>query len=266
ATNRELIIKVITGCLPIGEFPFEVITEKERKKIVAGLLHFKIRQYENTDETEKVLVYGKPFVDAPTLMDFLAATPDEEFEVLTQPLLDRLIKIFEVFGFVVRPLIDPITMLPYSSKVCRNISVPKGCYKPTGNECTVLHCDDIMRDGSKKADFRLPLGLEGMEYHQISACIQLEDGGYRPDDLIIHELRYSSELENNFYGEGGWRYPGERVKAYRNHLHTPVLRLCYFFSTLNFHDVKGGHPLAQRLNFSVFFIYVPASNTLYYYN
>jgi hypothetical protein len=105
-----------------------------------------------------------------------------------------------------------------------------------------------------------------MQYNQFSVCIQLEDGGYRPDDIIVYEKQYSREMEGDFYGDGGWRYDAEKLKDCRSHAYTPELRKCYMFSTLNFHDVRGGHRRSKRINFSVFFIYVPGTNTMYYYN
>lgn len=181
-------------------------------------------------------------------------------------MLRRLIRIFHSHGFNVEPLVDGVTGLPYHAKVCREISIPDDCYTPAGNDCTVLHCDDILRDGHRKPGFRIPTALEGTRYHQFSVCIQLEDGGYRPDDLIVYEKQYSRKMEGQFYGDGGWRYDAAGVESCRSHAYTPELRRCYLFSTLNFHDVRGGHRLSQRINFSVFFLYVPGTNTLYYYN
>ncbi len=264
--SRNTTGKVITGRLPIGLFPDEIITEAERLELVRRLRRSAIRKYDNTGETEKVSVQGLTFVDSPSLSDYLQAGQDEEFERLTAPLLNRVINKFIGFGFEVKPLRDPVTLLPYHSKVCREISIPEDCYTTEGNECTVLHCDDILRDGSQKADFRIPEGLEGMRYNQFSVCVQLEDGGYRPDDIVVYEKQYSREMEEDFYGDGGWRYDADKLEGCRSQAYTPELRKCYMFSTVNFHDVRGGHRLAKRLNFSVFFIYVPGSNTLYYYN
>ena len=89
---------------------------------------------------------------------------------------------------------------------------------------------------------------------------------HRPDDLIVHEKQYSRELESRFYGEGAWRFDAAALEGCRSCAHTPELRKGYLFSTLNFHDIRGGHPLSKRINFSVFFLYVPGSNTVYYYN
>jgi hypothetical protein len=252
--------------LPIGLLPFDIITENERRSIVAALQNREIKKYENTSDTEKVCVHGLTFVDSVSLDEYLFAENDESFEALTQPLLRRVINVFTGYGYDVKPLTDPVTLLPYHSKVCRQISIPDDCYTDKGNSCTVLHCDDIMRDGYNKKGFRTPIGLEQMQYNQFSVCIQLEDGGYRPDDIIVHEKQYSKELEPGFYGEGTWRYDAEKLQGCRSHAYTPELKKCYMFSTLNFHDVRGGHRLSKRINFSVFFIFIPKTNTLYYYN
>jgi hypothetical protein len=264
--TRNKLGKVITGRLPIGVLPEEIITESERLELVAVLRSMQMKQYENTSETEKVSVHGLTFVDSPCLQQYLAAENDREFEKLTTPLLHRVIDVFEGHGFEVKPLTDPTTLLPYHARVCREISVPDDCYTSEGNGCTVLHCDDLLRDGAGKPDFRIPTALEQMRYNQFSVCIQLEDGGYRPDDIIVYEKQYSREMEGDFYGDGGWRYDAGKLKSCRWHAYTPELRKCYMFSTLNFHDVRGGHRLSKRINFSVFFIYVPGTNTLYYYN
>lgn len=262
--TKELLLKVIMGKLPIGLLPFEIITEVERIKLVAEIKKLQSKQYEDTDATENVQTKGgMPFVDYKTLTEFLSAIPDQEFERITQPILDKLINWFLVQGFLVKPLIDPITFQKYHCKVCRHIAIDENCFKKDGNRCTVLHCDDIIRDGFKKPDFRIPLGLEGVEYHQFSICTLFENGGFTPDALYIHEQQYSPELEPEF---DKWRAPQGRIKDKRSHSYIPQLRETYFFSTLNFHDVRGGHIKSERLNFSVFFIYVPSTNTMYYYN
>ena len=266
ATTRDIIIKVATGKLPIGKLPWEIITEAERQAIVAGLANLTIRQYHNTDDTEKVMVLGNPFVDSSTVQGYLSAKPNRAFEDLTNPLLYRVINAFTAYGFDVNPLIDPVTQLAYPAKVVRQIQLPAGCYKEDGNICSVLHCDDILRDGSKKPDFVIPAVLENTDYSQFSVCLQLEDGGYPPDNLYVFEKKYSAEMERDFYGAGLWRYPAAKLNNCRSHFYRPELRQVYFFSTQNFHDVRGGHPLAKRVNLSVFFIYIPGTNSLYYYN
>lgn len=262
--SRENFIKVITGRLPIGLLPYEIITEEERVTLVKEIKRLQSKQYDSTDETEQVYTKGGlPFVNFKTLSEFLEAEPDPEFERITQPILDRFINWFMILGFTVKPLIDPVTLQHYHNKVCRHIAVNENCFKKNGNRCTVLHCDDILRDGIKKPDFRTPVGLEGQEYFQFSICTLLENGGFRPDALFIHELQYSPEFEHEF---DDWRAPQGRVIDKRKHSYIPKLRETYFFSTLNLHDVRGGHPKSERLNFSVFFIFVPTTNTLYYYN
>jgi hypothetical protein len=264
--TRTQLEKVAAGSLPIGLLPGELITEEERIDIVRRVRQCSNRQYDNFDALEKAYVHGTPFVDADTLHNYLTSERDETFEEITAPLLDRLIAVLQSYGYEVAPLIDDVTMLPYPAGVCREISIPEGCYTESGNSCTVLHCDDILRDGYTKPDFRVPSVLRGKPYHQFSICLQLEDGGYRPDDVIVHEKQYSSELEPLFFGEGAWRFDANALKDCRNCHHTPELRKAYTFSTLNFHDIRGGHPLSKRINYSVFFLRVPGTNTVYYYN
>lgn len=260
------IKKVITGQLPIGLLPEELITEEERTSIVNRLRYCRNKQFDNFTAIEKAFVHGTPFVDATSLHEYLTGNRDEAFEEIVAPLLDRLCGVLESYGFEVLPLIDEVKMLPYPAGVCREISIPEGCYTESGNSCTVLHCDDILRDGSTKPDFRIPGVLEDTHYHQFSICLQLEDGGYRPDDLIVHEKQYSAELESRFYGDGAWRFNPTALEGTRNHSYTPELRRGYLFSTQNFHDIRGGHPLSKRVNFSVFFLYIPGTNRVYYYN
>jgi hypothetical protein len=264
--TRADLKKVIKGQLPIGLLPGELISEEERIGIVRRLRACANRQYENFDVLEKAFVHGTPLVDATSLYDYLTGERDEAFDEITAPLLDRLIEALQSYSFELAPLIDEVTMLPYPAGVCREISIPEGCYKESGNTCTVLHCDDILRDGLTKPDFRIPGVLQGKQYQQFSICLQLEDGGYRPDDIIVHEKQYSRELESLFYGDGAWRFDPGALAGSRSCSHTPELRKAYMFSTLNFHDIRGGHPLSKRINYSVFFLYVPGSNTLYYYN
>jgi hypothetical protein len=266
ASSKEIITKVASGLLPIGKFPAELITETERRRIVAALAGLSIRQYDNTDESEKVQVLGNPFVDSPSVLAYVTNPLNPVFEAVTQPLLQKIISFFSTFGFDVRRLTDPLTQLSYPAKVVRQIQVPANCYKEDGNHCTVLHCDDLLRDGSKKEDFVVPEELAGRNYHQFSVCLQLEDGGYQPDNLYVYEKQYSRELEKYFYGPGNWRFPAAQLNGAREHFYTPELRQAYFFCTQNFHDVRGGHHLARRINFSVFFIWIPDTNRLYYYN
>jgi hypothetical protein len=263
--NKETLIKVITGQLPIGLLPFEIISEDERVRLVKEVKNLQSKQYDGTDETEKVYTKGGlPFVNFSTLAEFLAAVPDPEFERITQPILERLLVWLRTFGFGVEPLTDSVTLQQYHNKVCRHIAVDENCLKIDGGQCTVLHCDDILRDGSKKPDFRNPIGLEeGQAYYQGSICILFENGGFRPDALYVHEKQYSGEMESEF---NDWRAPQSSIKDKRSLSYVPQLREGYMFSTLNLHDVRGGDVRAERLTFSIFIIYVPDTNTLYYYN
>ena len=62
--NRAVTEKVITGQLPIGIMPFEIISEEERLYITNCLKKLQIKKYENTNEAEKVSVYGHTFVES----------------------------------------------------------------------------------------------------------------------------------------------------------------------------------------------------------
>ena len=263
--DRESFLKVISGRAPIGLLERILISDAEREYLVDELFKMQIRKYDNTDESQRVLVYGKPFVDCRTVTEHLTSGIDEHFEKLTSPLFNRLLYEFRRFGFDPQPMIDPVTLLPFPSKVCRLISIPKGCYTDEKNECTVLHCDDFVRDGLKKSDFRLPIGYDVEEYFQFSCCVQFETGGYMPDALFVYEQQYSRELETTFM-LNGWQYPIKNVEDRRVVSYIPQVGKCYFFPTQNFHDVRGGDPRAKRLNFSVFFIFFPKTNVLFYYN
>ena len=263
--NREQLVKVITGKLPIGILNDVTVTTHERLSVIKELEKIKIKKYDNTDASQRVMVWGKPLVDSDTITNHLMSPVDDNFEMITTPLFNKVVAEFRKMGFTISPLVDSTTLLSYPSKVCRLISLPEGCYTEQGNQCTVLHCDDIIRDSLKKSDFRYPVGLENSTYYQFSVCIQLSDGGYRPDDLFVYERQYSPELEKEFL-PNGWQFPIERVKDCRSVSYTPELGRCYLFSTLQFHDVRGGDPRANRLNFSLFFIYVPEINTMFYYN
>ena len=264
--NKDLVIKVAMGKAPVGILPYELITEEERLKFLEVIHTLSVRQYNNTNEFEKVMVHGHPYVDFQSLTAYLNQENDPIFNTVRQPLLNRLIAFFVSLGFEVHPLTDRKTGLPYKAGVVRQIHMPKNCFKEDGKICTVLHCDDFLRDSFNKTDFNMPIDFEGYEYHQFSICLQLEDGGYAPDFLHVYEKKYSAELEPYFFGEGRWRYPNEKLLNIRKYSHVPKLKETYFFSTLNFHDVQGGHPLSNRINFSTFFLYLPELNRLYYYN
>jgi hypothetical protein len=265
-TCRETFLKLVSGKIPIGILPDEILSEDERLRIVEQLENLPpFKKYENTSTEQKVEVYGFPFVDAATMKEYLAAPEDSTFAAITSPLMDRVLKQFRNWGFSPTPLIDSLTLKPYKSKVCRYIQIPKGCITETGEGCTVLHVDDIIRDGMKKKDFRFPLGLEGKEYYQISVNILLENGGFLPDKLFVYEKQYSVEMESEFL-DNKWQYPLQKVEPNRCLSHTPLLRECYMFSTQNFHDVREGDNGSKRLTFSVFFVYVPETNEFFYYN
>ncbi len=276
--SKETLIKVITGQLPIGLLPFEIISEKERVEISEKLFALPWKKYEDTGETEDVRVLGVPFVDSKSLHGHLTERPDyyDAFQTIVAPIKERLFRTLEGYGLNIAPLVDPVTLLTYPDMVARLIVVPKTCRKKiTGHPCTVLHCDFFPRDaylkdkdGNQiKADFRMPHSLIGKKLHQASFCIQLEDGGYKPDKLFVHREQYSPELEDNFNDpELPWLYDASKLHSADVVEYTPQLRQTYCFSTINFHDVRDGNQNSKRLNLSIFFIYDEETNTLYPYN
>ena len=257
----EMVQSVINGIVPIGILPIQLLSKSECAEVLEGLKEIKQKKYDNTTNKEKVLVYGDPFVDFPSLDEYLNSAVNPVFEDLTTPILERVCSFYKSLGFTVKPLIDSLTGLPYKSKVVREISVPEGCIKEDNNRCTVAHCDDILRDGFLKPDFRLPVGVTPGNYEQFSVCVQLDDGGYRPDHLKVMEQKFTPELLPEF---NGWRAPKRISEETRFAIHVPQVKEAYMFSTLMIHDVQGGHPKSKRINFSVFFVAV--GNTLYYYN
>lgn len=276
--SKETLIKVITGQIPIGLLPFEIISEKERVEISEKLFALPWKKYDNTGDTEDVRVLGVPFVDSKSLLGYLTERPDyyDAFQVIVTPIRERLLRVLEGYGFNIAPIIDPVTLLTYPDMVARIIAVPKSCRKKvTEHPCTVLHCDFFTRDaflkdkvGNQiKQDFRMPYSLIGKKLHQCSFCIQVEDGGFPPDKLFVHREQYSPELEANFNDpELPWLYDATKLRSSDIAEYTPQLRQTYCFSTINFHDVRGGDEKSKRLNLSIFFIYDEETNTLYPYN
>jgi len=251
------------GRLPVGVLPEDIITEAERINLVRALKTLKFRPSGATAAGKNVAVLGQSFADSTSLHDYLVAGQDDDFDQLTAGLVDRVVAMFEGFGFTVAPLVDGVTLLPYHSGLCSEISVAADALAADCEHAAALHCDDLLRHGWTKPDFRIPEALEGMVYNQFSVCIELEESGDRPDDLLIYEQQYSREMEPHFFGKGGRFYDAGKLLGCRSHRYTPELRKCYIYSTLNFHDRSS---TTTSTNFSLFFIYVPGSNTLYYYN
>jgi len=175
----------------------------------------------------------------------------------------KLVSFFESFGITVAPLQDSITGIYYSSKVIRKINIPTGCKTEKGTDCNVYHFDDILRDGMIKPDFRLPNGLSVNNFHQFSVCIPLENGFFPADNLEVFEFRFFPKTKDALLD---WRVKDDLVKDSRLHSHSPIVGEPYMFSSQNVHNVGGGHPLSNRINLSIFFIYVPEINKLFHYN
>ena len=104
--------------------------------------------------------------------------------------------------------------------------------------------------------------LDGV-YHQFSVCIPLENGFFQPDSLEIYNYRY---FPKNGQEMNDWRVNKDYLKGVKSYKHAPKIGEPYMFNTQNVHDVLGGDSRSNRINFSVFFLYVPSINALYYYN
>lgn len=257
-------IDVATAKYPVGLLPKSIMPLSDIAWIKNLLPNLKREKYKNTDETENVKVTGKTFVDSISISDYLNSPVDYLLESILSIPFKNLTNLFRSFGIDVEALKDYTTNIPYKSKVIRIISVPTGCKKDDGNDCNVFHFDCILRDSLLKPDFiHLPKGLEINNYHQFSVCFPIENGFYAPDNLEVFEKRYfprtMEELTN-------WRVSRNILEGVKKHIHTPKVGEPYMFNTQNVHNVAGGHPFSNRINFSVFFIYVPTLNKLFYYN
>ena len=264
--QKQDIIDVSNAEYPLGLLPSDLFPPSDLLQVQRLLPFIPCNKYENTDETEDVRVWGRPFVDSKSINEHLQQNPNTQFYTLVMPIFKRIKSYFESMGFNVAPLIDSATMLPYSYMVARMISVPANCVKNDGNKCTVLHFDDWLRDAMLKSDFseaRLPIGIEPNNYSQFSVCIPIGNGLFTPDYLEVYNYRYfpkdRMELSN-------WRVNKERIGGISTHKHIPINGQPYFFNTQNCHDVLGGDSRSKRINISVFFIYVKETNTLYPYN
>ncbi|MEY4926582.1 MAG: hypothetical protein RI894_1018, partial [Bacteroidota bacterium] len=133
------------------------------------------------------------------------------------------------------------------------------------NEASVLHCDDFIRDGLKKPDFRLPEVLKNQVYYQLSFNVLLDDGGFEPDALFVHNRFYTLPDEITCL-PNGWQFPLDLVARQPHCKFTPSVGSEYVFNTINYHDIKGGSQLANRVTFSVFAIYIPALSMMLLYN
>lgn len=252
-TNHHLLDGEIGTALLPNELLF---SEIERNETLKKLKSRQVKQYENTNASQKVMVDGFPFVDSTSYNEYLHAEMDAEFIELVRKPINNLKKHFESLGIKTEILFDEVTGLPFKAGVFRTISVPKA---------SVLHVDDLGRDGFLKPDFRMPKALQGVYYNQVSFNVLLDDGGYEPDSLYVYNQPYKKEHEELVY-VNGWQFPQWLVQDSQYIKYTPKVGQAYAFSTTNYHDVNGGHPLAHRVTFSVFGIWVRELNTLYLYN
>lgn len=257
------LLHVIEAKYPVGKLPTSIISQTDIETILKILPIIECKKYENTREEENVQVWGNPFVDSATINEHLSHCQDILFETILANPFSKLVSYFESFGITVAPLRDSVTGICYGSKVIRKINIPAGCKTDQGNDCNVYHFDDILRDGMIKSDFRLPNGLSINNFHQFSVCIPLENGYYPVDNLEVFEYRYFPQTKDALLD---WRVEDDLVRDVRRYSHSPIVGEPYMFNSQNVHNVNGGHPLSNRINFSVFFIYVPEINTLFYYN
>lgn len=262
-SSFELLLDVMSGNIPIGQIPMDIMTHDERQSFINTLSDLEIKNYDDTDDTERVKVYGNPFVDAQSLDVHLNTPLNHKLEAITKPVLQRVNAFFKFYGFKVSPLIDSKTGKKYSSKVIREISIPEGCVKRDGNICTVAHCDDIIKDGALKTDFRLPVGIQKGNYNQFSVCVLMTDGNHRPDHLRVYDSKFIPETSPKFES---WRAPKEMFQDAQFIDYVPKVGDTYMFNTQNIHDIFGGHPKSIRVNFSVFYLHIKGSNQLFYYN
>jgi hypothetical protein len=260
---RSIICKchlqnVAQGKLGVGLLPNDaILNDAELKMVLHRLSRLAVRKYEGTASEQKVGCVGTPFVDSPSVTSHLSKESGEEEADLTQFPLRKVADYLRNLGFDVADLIDPVTLLPYSAGVFRTISV-------TG-KATVLHCDDFIRDGLKKPDFRLPEVLEGRMFHQMSFNILLDDGGFQPDPLYVYNRFYNTSDEKHCL-ENGWQFPLSLVEAAAVCKYQPEVGSTYVFSTTNYHDIRGGSVAANRVTWSVFALYVPSLNLMLLYN
>lgn len=246
--------KLSVGLLPPGTV---IPSVAARKSILNQLRQIPDNKYQHTDVDQRVRSWGKPFVDSATLAAHLGEKVDPRVEALTGPLVTRIARFLRLKGFEVQPLIDPVTLIAYPAGVFRAINVV--------NEASVLHTDDFVRDGLQKPDFRMPEPLANREFFQISFNVLLDDGGYEPDALFVYN-RFHIPADEKRILHNGWQFP---MSVVRNRLackHTPSTGSEYVFCTTNYHDVRGGSPLANRVTFSVFALYVPSLNLMMLYN
>lgn len=248
-----------TGRLPVGLLPAGTVVPSRvaRERILGQLRQIPDNKYHETDANQRVRSWGKPFVDSPTVNKHLSSKVDPRVEALTVPLVKRITRYLRLQGFQVAPLVDPLTAITYPAGVFRAINVV--------NDASVLHTDDFVRDGLKKPDFRMPALLVDREFFQISFNVLLDDGGYEPDSLFVFN-RFHVPADEKRVQPNGWQFPLTMVQKRQVCRYTPSTGAEYVFCTTNYHDVRGGSPLANRVTFSIFALYVPSLNLMMLYN
>lgn len=256
---KKAFVKMALGQAPIGIVPPDVLisNEKERLDILQGLQSVSAAKYDNTGAEQRVESWGKPLVDSKSLKEHLSMKVNKTILSLSNPLVFKIKKYLENLGFKVGFLTDPLTGLDYHAGVFRLISVAK--------EKSVLHVDDFIRDGSMKADFRVPFVLKNRPYYQVSFNILLDDGGYQADPLYTYNRFYNSCDEKHCMANR-WQFPVELMGSSKVFKYQPTVGETYVFSTTAYHDIYGGSPLANRVTWSVFGIYIPSLDSVVLYN
>jgi len=125
--------------------------------------------------------------------------------------------------------------------------------------------DDFIRDGNMKPDFRLPTALKGRPYFQVSFNILLDDGGHQAAPLYTYN-RFYNPCDEIHCMDNGWQFPKELMADIPVYKYQPKIGETYVFPTTAYHDIFGGSPLANRVTWSVFAIYVPYLDLMLLYN
>lgn len=259
-SNREHLIKVLQAKLPIGLPNMDI--SRELQLLKSQLPKIKFTSYGDTNDM--VQYAGVPFVEFATVEEYLNTSADRAFEFCRGLMMTKIMAWLTSHGFAVEVLPDN-SGKNYHAGVIRKIQVAAKCYEHFDrNDCTVLHVDILERDGCKfKTDFQFPNAIGNLQCFQSSLNILVEDGGYAPDSLFVHELLYHPDQEQFFKG---WKSDKDLVTDARFVEHRPIVGQPYLFSTHQHHDVRGGHQLSNRITFGVFLIYVPALNKIFLYS
>lgn len=265
-TDKEINLKsrkdlelIALGKAPLGILPTGAILPSESYRLAAleKLNSISAKKYDNTSQLQRVECYGDAFVDSRSLNEHFKKCSDTIVGEISDPLLQKTRQYLESLGFVVDNLIDPLTGCAYPAGILRKINV--------NGKNSVCHIDDYVRDGQMKPDFRLPTILKNQLYYQISFNILLDDGGYQADPLYTFN-RFYHPCDEKYCLPNGWQFETEVVNDVLVHKYQPKVAEAYVFSTSAYHDIYGGSPLANRVTWSVFAIYVPALNLMIPYN